>query len=127
MQRLGTQTRFTMAMGLAGGLTILSGFAMYEHVSGRFQLAWMGTGTGLALTIGGLAGILAAIPGGMVGAAGQRIGAVAREIASAGATPAPAQMAEIQSLQTRIQVLLSRWTAILLLVAVVAMAAARYV
>lgn len=126
MQRLVMQARLPMVMGIAGGLTILSGLAMYERVSGGFQLAWIGTGTGLTLTIGGLAGLLAAVSGGLTGSAGMRLGALMKQIETKGGPPTPDQLAELQGLQKRMRSV-SLWTAILLLVAVVAMALARYV
>ncbi len=126
MQRLTTQTRFSAAMGITSGLTILSGLVMYFRVSGGLQLAWIGTGTGLTLTVGGLAALLGAGIGGSVRATGQRLGMLGRTIESGGKLPTPDQIAQVQALQRRMAQL-GQLTALLMLIAVVAMAIARYV
>ncbi len=127
MQRLFYQTRFGPVQGIAGALTILSGLAMYLRDSAGLNLAWITSGSGLVLTIGGLAGILAAVVGIVAAApAGTRLAALTKQIQTAGTAPTPEQTAEMQSLQKRInQVTL--WTTVLLIVALAAMASARYV
>ena len=126
MQHLMTGTRFRTAMGAAAGLTILSGLLMYAGVSGGFQLAWIASGTGLALTVGALAAILAAAGGGRGGGAGRRLEGLMLEVTAAGGRPTPAQAAELAALQRRGQSTM-RAAALLGLVAVAAMAVARYV
>jgi uncharacterized membrane protein len=126
MQRLFYQTRFGPAQGIAGALTILSGLAMYLRDSGGLQLAWITSGSGLVLTIGGLAGILAGVVGIVAGApAGSRLAALTQQIQTSGAPPMAAQIAEIQPLQKRINQV-TMWTTLLLIIALAAMATARY-
>jgi hypothetical protein len=125
MQRLAVHTRFSMGMGIAAGLTILSGFGMYARVSSGFQGAWMASGTGVTLAIGALAAIAGAISGGMTGSTGQRLGNLMSSVQAKGG-PTAAQTAEAQALQQRMS-RLSHLTAVLLLIAVIMMAIARYV
>lgn len=124
MQQLAL-SRFTTTIIAAGTLTVLSGLLMYWRDSG-FQLAWILSATGLAFTIGGLAGL-----GGLSVAffvsrpAIMRVAALAKEMMAAGGPPTPAQMGEIQALQARITQGSQRLAA-MLGIAVIAMATARY-
>lgn len=124
MQRF-IQRGFSMAMTATAVLTTLSGIWLYGRISG-FRTAWVSTGTGLFLTIGGIAGILALIIGFvLISRASIRLGKLGREMQAAGGPPNPTLLAEMQSLRQR----MSRggmWTAILLLIAVIGMAVAQY-
>ncbi len=126
MQSLYNRTRFGPVQGIAGALTVLSGLAMYLRDSAGLQIAWITSPSGLVLTIGGLAGILAGVVGGaMAGPAGARMAALTKQIQGSGAAPTAAQMTEMQALQKRVnQVTL--WTTLLLVLALAAMATARY-
>lgn len=126
MQRLYNRTRFAPVQGLAGALTVLSGLVMYWRDSAGLQLSWITSGTGLVLTTGALAGIVAGVVGGaMAGPPGRRLAALAQQVQAGGATPTAAQTAEMQALQKRVnQVTL--WVTALLLLALAAMATARY-
>src|SRR2546425_12335475 len=55
MQRLASQSRFRLVMAIAPMLTVLSGLVLYGRVSAGFQNAWINSGAGLTLTVGGLA------------------------------------------------------------------------
>ena len=124
MQQL-ARSRFTTTITVAGTLTVLSGLLMYWRDSG-FQLAWIVSATGLTFTIGGLAGL-----GGLSVAlfvsrpAIRRVAELSKLVVASGGPPSPAQMAEIQALQARMT-RGGRWLAVLLGIAVVAMAIARY-
>lgn len=127
MQRLTSQRRFQVGMGVAAGLTVLSGLMLYGRDSAGFQRAWITTGTGLTLTVGGLASILAIVIGSVVQRpAVTRLQALARAGQGSGAAPTSAQMGEMQKLQQRIS-RSSLWVTVLLIVAVVGMSTARYV
>lgn len=124
VQRLATQTPYSLVLGVAALLTTLAGAWLFWLDSGRLNPAWLGTGTGLALTLGGAAGIGAA----MIGFAVQfrstsRLKALAGEIT--GGAPSASQAQELNLLQGRLRAG-GRWLAALLAVAVVAMASARY-
>lgn len=127
MQRLMSQKRFQVAMAVAAGLTILSGLVLFGRVSAGFQLAWVTSGTGLVLALGGLAAILAVVAGVFVQRpAATRLGVLAGQIQKSDAPPEPAHMGEMRVLQQRLG-RISLWIVLLLIVAVVAMSSARYV
>ena len=126
MQRL-AQSRFATVMPLAAGLTVVAGALMYWRVSGGLQVGWITSGTGLSLTIGAVGGILAFVIGLVVSRpAIVRVAELAKEMQAAGGPPTPAQMAEIQSLQKTLSSG-AIWTAVLVAIALLGMAVARYV
>ena len=109
----------------AAGLTILAGLLMYWRDTGGLDPDRIATAFGIAITIGALCAIAAVVLGAaIVRPTMLRIGAIA-QAAAAGGGPTPEQGAEIQALQERVQ---ATGTVIipLLLIAVVAMASARY-
>ncbi|HEX7964229.1 MAG TPA: hypothetical protein VF651_00815 [Gammaproteobacteria bacterium] len=104
MQKLVKGTRFPLAMMGSGVLTILSGLALYWFVSGGLSAAWISSSHGVAITVGGIGGILAAIVGGaMSGRASKRLGALMQEIQAAGAQPTADQQMEIASLKRTVR------------------------
>jgi hypothetical protein len=114
-------------MSLAAVLTTLAGLWLYWRASLGFTLAWMLAPSGLTLSIGALAGILAAVLGGAVTSpTAAKMQALGKAMQSAGGPPQPAQLAELQALQDRMR-LAQEWGAILLVIAVIGMAVARYV
>jgi uncharacterized membrane protein len=127
MQRLTGQMRLTTFILLAASLNILAGLGLYWIISGGFRVRWITSGPGLSLTIGALAAIVTFI----LGLAVTRptllsIGALGQEIQSAGGPPKPEQMAKMQVLQTRLATA-GRVGAVLLVIAVIGMAVARYI
>lgn len=104
----------------------ISGVLMFWAVSGHFHPGWLGTGTGIVLTIGSLAGISAVMEGFFSSRqASERLAAVGRQIASAGGPPDPALAAEAQALAAKLERGVYR-TGYMMVVAVLAMATARY-
>jgi uncharacterized membrane protein len=108
-------------------LVILSGIALYWKDSAGFQSGWMRSGPG---TVFGLGAILS-IAGGAIGMgtsapAGKRLTALTAAIKARGGPPAPEEIAEMQRLQARIRSG-SQLVAVLLVLATIAMAVARYV
>jgi hypothetical protein len=92
--------RASQFFSIVAGLTVLSGLALYWFVSGRLNPAWITSGTGLMLTIGGVAGLVAMIHGGAVlGRIGRQMEEIGKRIQTAGGPPTPEQMAEMGSLQ----------------------------
>jgi hypothetical protein len=125
MQRL-LQPPLTDTLSLAAGLVVLSGVLLYWRDSGGLQTAWMGTGFGRALTLGGIVGIGAASIGIVVSRPTvNRMGALGREIAAGGGQPAPSQLSEMQALSVRLERALYR-TTYLLILSLLAMAVARH-
>jgi hypothetical protein len=118
--------RFLDIMPIVALLTIISGIDLYRRVSG-FNAQWITSNPGLSLTIGALAAIVAFIIGiGLMRPTVKRIGSLAQAAQQLPAgSERDAQMAVVQGLQRR-SAMAGRWVAALLTVAVVGMAAARY-
>ncbi len=120
-----TLTRFPMVMAVSSILTVVVGFLMYLKDSNGFQINWISTPSGITMTIGSAAGILAFLLGLIVQApASARMAALQKEIQAAGGPPTPSQMAELHVLLGRISNA-SRWAAVLMVIAVIGMAIAR--
>jgi uncharacterized membrane protein len=95
-----TLTRFPLVMALSSILTVVIGFMMYLIDSGGFQINWIFTPSGVTMTIGSVAGILAFLEGLTVqNPASMRMAALQKEIQAAGGQPALSQMEEMQVLQ----------------------------
>jgi uncharacterized membrane protein len=127
MQKLVKGTRFPQAMMASGMLTVLSGLVMYWLVSGGLSAAWVSSNHGVAITLGGIGGILAAIVGGGVsGRATKRLGTLMQQIQASGGQSTPEQQAQIESLKGTM-----RWSSLAgsacILVALIGMAVARAV
>lgn len=124
MQRL-SQPPLTDTLSLAAGVVVLTGILLYWRDSGGFRVSWIGTPPGLAFALGGLMGLGAASIGIFVSRPiVNRMGGLGREIAAIG-QPNPAQVAAMQGLSARLERALYQ-TAYLLVVALLAMAVARY-
>jgi uncharacterized membrane protein len=125
MQRLMGEKRLSAALAVAALLTSLSGILLYLHYSGNFNPQWLSTKAGMALTIGGVAGLLAYGHGAaVIGRANMRMMAIGKAMAAAGGPPTPEQAQELQMLQGKAQrgaVL----TAILLSIALIGMSIAQ--
>jgi hypothetical protein len=125
VQHLMARRKLPVFLGIAMGLTILSGLAMYGLLASSTQGAWAGSAPGIGYGVGGLAAILAAVVGMAIsGSAGRRMAALGQQAAGSGGLT-PQQQGEMARLQAR-GVLGARITAGLLVIAVGAMAIARY-
>lgn len=92
-----TLTQFPMVMTLSSILTVAAGFLLYLNDSSGFQINWISTLSGVTLTIGSVAGIVAFILGLTVQMpASARMAALQEEIQAAGGSPTPSQMEEMQ-------------------------------
>jgi hypothetical protein len=126
MQEVMQRRRLPVYLGVAAGLTILSGFVMYARIAGATNGAWASTRPGMTYGIGGLAAILAIVVGAAVaGPAGRKLGKLGERVQASGGPPSAEQAAQMAALQARIGRGMQA-VAVLLLVAVVAMAIARY-
>jgi uncharacterized membrane protein len=129
-QLLGARRLVDRILGLAG-VTILAGLILYlKDMSNAGGFGdWIGETQGLVFTIGGLAAIGAVAVGAFgIRPAVERLLSVGRQVAEAtgsGGAPPPELAAQVPLLQERVQVL-ARVSFALLIVAVVAMATARY-
>jgi uncharacterized membrane protein len=127
MQRIIGAYHFPIYMTIAGTLVVLSGLMMFDNLSHHFSMEWISSPHGLCLTIGGISAIIAYLMGILINKPrADKIGRIGQEIAKAGGAPTPAQIADMTALRMKI----TRTTnliAILILVTVLAMAAAKYV
>jgi hypothetical protein len=118
--------RLSVFMNAAAGLTMLSGFILYGRLITASDGAWARTTSAMVFGIGALASILGAIiGGGIVGRGAEQLAKLGAKIQAAGGVPSPEQAAEMNRLQTRVGKA-APVMAGLLLIAVAAMATARY-
>lgn len=110
----------------AAGVTVLFGILLYWQVSGGLDQDWLRSGPGIGFTVGALTAIAAFILGLVaVRPTVQRMGAVTAEVQASGGPPSAAQGSELQRLQHRLS-MVGRVNIVLLTVAVLFMAIARY-
>jgi hypothetical protein len=119
--------RYLDILPVIAALTILSGVGLMWKVSGGFAPSWMGSRLGIVLSLGGAAAILGFIIGfAMMRPAALRIFALMQAMPqTSDETARQSLMSEMAGLRARTKAS-ARLVAILLLIASVAMAAARY-
>jgi hypothetical protein len=125
MKELVLVRRLPAYMMSLGGLTILSGAAMFgSDVSGSDT--WMRSPFGHAISIGAALGVIALLFGSIINVpTAKRLGALAAAAQSAGGAPDPATAAQMQRLQRRM-LSVTRLVAGLIVLSAIAMASARY-
>ncbi len=127
MQRMIGAYHFPIYMTIGGSLTVLSGILMYTNLSKGFSMDWIGSAHGLCLTIGGLSAIIGFILGILVNKPkADRMGVIGKQIMQAGGKPTEIQMAEMTALRMTITSM-TTYIAVLVLIAVIGMAVAKYV
>ena len=126
MQHLASQTRFAATSYTAATLTLLSGWLMYWNLYG-FRLSVLASGTGLLLTIGGIAGTIAwVIAIFFIRRVLGRMEAIGGAIQEQGGPPTPDQASEMQASGERL-VKLGQWGVGFMVVALLGMSVAQYV
>lgn len=127
MRQLMQERNLSLWLVAAAVLTILSGLGLYWVDSAGFQSAWLASGPGRAFGLGAVMAIAAAGVGMSINnPAGRRLAQLAAPIQAERRAPTPEEAAQIAAIQAR----LNRATnvvAVLLLLATLAMAVARYV
>ena len=127
MQRMIAGYHFPVYMLTGGALTVLSGLALFDNLSGHFTMSWITAPHGMVLTIGGLSAIIAFFLGILINKPrADRMGKIGQAIMKAGGPPTEAQMAEMTKLRMGITSM-TKNIAILILIAVICMAVAKYV
>lgn len=122
MQRMSGPGKFALYMTWGSILTALSGILLYWEHSNGFDTNWIRSSSGLALTIGGSAGIIATVYGGAVtGPTTTKMAEVGKKIQAAGGPPSPELMAEMTALSAKLTQS-GRISSLLLIIAVVGMA-----
>ena len=127
MRQLVEVRRMSLWLMGAALLTILSGIGLYWVDSAGFRSAWLGSGPGRVFGLGGVLALAGAVVGmGVSSPAGRRLARVAGVSQAERRAPTPEEAAEIARLQNRLQ-RATQVTAVLVLLATLAMAVARYV
>ena len=120
--------RYLEIVPIMAALTILSGLELLRRVSGGFSADWFGTTAGMTLSTGALSALIAFTIGiSILRPSAKRVGPLAQQAQQLAEGPErDAAMAEVQRLRRRMAVG-GRWVAAFLIVAVIGMAAFRYV
>jgi uncharacterized membrane protein len=126
MQQFIERRKYPIYMTIASALTILAGVPLYLSASRGLQLGWITSGPGIVFSIGsGVAIVVFFLGTLMITPRAQRMGALGKEIGMAGGPPSSAQAAELQQLDREMaQIELADF--VLLLIATLTMATARY-
>jgi hypothetical protein len=127
MTQLAQVRRLPLWMMLAMIVTLVAGFLLYWANARTGGSAWLGSGPGRTFGFGGVL----ALAGGVLGMAisaptGRKLGALGASLAAAGRPPTPEELATMQALQRRLATA-AALVAILVVLATIAMAVARYV
>jgi len=126
MQDVMMRRKLSVYLMAAMGLTILSGLLMYGRTIMITNGEWAHTTMAKVLGFGALCGIVGGGLGGSVSkATGLRMAAIGKAIQDSGQPPTEAQRAEIAALQDKLEKVM-RYVVVLLILAVAAMASARY-
>lgn len=120
--------RYLDIMPIVAVLTMLSGLELLRRISGGFGAAWFGTGPGVTLTVGAAAAIVAFTIGmTILRPSAKRVGPLAQKAQHLPEGPErQALLAEVKGLRRRMAIG-GRWVAVFLFIAVIGMAAFRYV
>lgn len=126
MQYFVERQRYPIFMSIVSTLTIVSGVPLYLFASGGLQLSWISSGPGLVFTVGSVVSILTFFVGFFViQPRAIRMGVLGKEIGMSGGPPSPAQAAELHTLDQELS-RVERAEFVLLSIAMIAMATARY-
>jgi hypothetical protein len=127
MSHLTQVRRLPMALTIAAWIAIISGLLLVWRNSLGFSPAWFHSGAGLTFTIGGIFALAAAVLGVVVNApVAKQLGTIAKAIQANGGLPSSEQTAKMRQLQGQLNTA-TQAAAVLLLLATLAMATARYV
>lgn len=126
MEHLMVRRKLGVLFPVVAGLTILSGAVLYWLASHGLDSVWITSPPGMAFTVGGVAALIAFL-GGMVliGPSIAEQGAVAREVAAGDGVPTAVQRERLARADRRLK-LANRIDLLLLIVAALTMAVARY-
>ena len=126
MRQLFATNKYPVVINAIAGLSVLSGLILYDKVSVHFKMAWITSGYGMMITIGGIAAIIALLYASIViRPKASRLVVLGGEIEAGGAPPSPEQQAELGKLQAGMGMAM-QVLAGMLAISVVCMAVARY-
>ena len=127
MNQLVQVRRLPMYLMAASVITLISGFLLYWADARLNGGTWPGSGPGRVFGLGGMLALVGGVAGTAVNApTGKKLGALGAAMAAAGRPPTPDELGTMQVLQRRMATA-SVYVAILLVVATLCMAVARYV
>lgn len=111
----------------AATINVLAGVALYWRTSGGLNQTWLASSTGVALTIGGIAAIVAWLVGLFrIGPTVEELDSAGTAMATAGRPPTSDEAARFHALEARLH-RLGQIDVVLLGIAVLTMATARYI
>ncbi len=126
MGHLTEKKKMPIVFMISSALTVLAGILLYWRDSGGFDLDWVTSPTGLGFTVGGVAAIMAFAAGLIfIKPTVERMGVIGQQVVAGGGPPNDAQGAELQKLAGKLTTV-GRIDLVLLTIAVVAMATARF-
>jgi hypothetical protein len=124
MQTMTQRRKYPIFMMVTSLLTVLAGGALFWTISGGLTLAWITTGPGLGFTLGSVAALIAFFLGALgIGPTAGQIGTLGEQIARQ--EPTQQQIARVQGLEKKLSTL-ENTEFVLLVIALVTMATARY-
>lgn len=127
MREIAGRRKLPLYMMAISWITILSGVVLMWRDASPVGTSWFTYGMGLSLTVGAAFAIVASFIGMAVSApTASRIRTMGARMHADGRTPAPEEIAALQGLQDRLNGA-STIVAMLLMVAAIAMAVARYI
>ena len=110
----------------AGAINVAVGLLLYWRASAGLNPAWIGSGTGIGFTLGGLAAIAAWLLGlTVIGPTVERLDEAGTAMATAGRPPTPDELGRFHGLEARLH-RAGQADSLLLATAVIFMAASRY-
>lgn len=126
MGHLSKVKKMPLVILMSAGLTVLAGILLYLRASGGFDVDWITSSTGLTFTLGGLTATAAFLMGlTVVKPSVDRLGVLGAEIQASGGQPSEAQAAQLHAVDAKLKTA-GRINMVLLTVAVLSMATARY-
>jgi len=126
MQHLAGQSGLTLWMTIASWATIIAGVGLYGPATGQLSAEVLRSPFGIAISLGALLAIATFLEGQLVVApTARKMAAIGRGIMESGKPPTPEQVGQLQAVQGKLQRAGTRG-AVLLTVAVLCMAVARY-
>jgi hypothetical protein len=127
MQVVVQRTKLPKYLPSIGGLTVLSGFALFWRDMSVSGGSFAQSASGMTFSIGGLAGLIGLIVGSTMSTkSAKALGVLGATIAQSGGPPSAEQAAQIGALRARMKSG-TNISLVLLLIATAAMAVARYV
>ncbi|MCP4359275.1 MAG: hypothetical protein GY796_14780 [Chloroflexi bacterium] len=127
MQQMSGPGKMPSFMTAVALLTTLSGLYLFDVRSGHFNMDWITTPVGIALSIGALAGIAAFLHGLFAtGPLTKKVAALGQEMAANQGPPSPEQLAQMGKLQEKLA-RNGRISALLLLITVGGMSLTGYI